>query len=80
MNKPYLKPEIEKKLVPVQVLRMIDKNGFIDVFWEELALQRKLNPCISHESVFDELNKRYFDILGYFRYSSYDSFRQRINE
>ena len=80
MTKPYLKPKIEEKLVPVQVLRMIDRNGFIEVFWEELALQRKDNPCISHESVFDELNKRYFDVLGYFRYSSYNSFRQRINE
>jgi hypothetical protein len=80
MNKPYTKPQIEKKLVSIKVLRMIQRNDFIELFWEELALQRKVNPCITHESVFDELNNLYHDELGYFRYSCYDIFRRRLND
>lgn len=80
MSKPYLKPEAKKVEVDSQIMRMIDKRGFIEVFWEELATRRKADPCISREAVFDALNKRYYEVLGSFRYSSYDSFRQRINE
>jgi hypothetical protein len=80
MKKPYIKPEINNVQMDSQIIRMITKQGFIEVFWEELAIRRKADPCISREAVFDDLNKRYCDMLGNFRYSSYDSFRQRINE
>ena len=79
MNKPYIKPEAKKVEVDSQIIRMLSKPGFIEVFWEELAARRKEDPCISREAVFDSLNKKYCDVLGSFRYSSYDSFRRRIN-
>jgi hypothetical protein len=80
MSKPYIKPAIEEKLVSVQVLRMIAKRGFIEVFWEEFTERRKSDSSISRESVFDDLNRKYFEAFGSFRYSSYDAFRRRINE
>jgi hypothetical protein len=80
MNKPYLKPGVKKIEVTSQFLRMIDKFGFIEVFYEELVARRKIDSGISEESVFDDLNKEYFDVLGVFRYSSYDCFKQLKNK
>jgi hypothetical protein len=80
MKKSYVTPSIDKIQMDSQVIRMISKQGFIEVFWEELALQRKTKPDVSREAVFDCLNRKYYEVLGSFRYSSYDSFRQRINE
>ena len=80
MIKPYDKPGIKKVEVTSQFLRMIDKFGFIEVFYEELVARRKVDPGISEESVFDELNKEYFDVLGQFRYASYDCFKQLKNK
>ena len=79
MTKPYNKPGINKVEVTRQFLRMIDKFGFIEVFYEELIARRKIDPGVSEESVFDDLNKEYYDVIGQLRYSSYDCFRHLKN-
>jgi hypothetical protein len=79
-RREYHKPEI--KVIPVtsQLLRMYTKKGFIEVFWEEVQRQRKENPKVTEKAVFDELNEQFYEIFNEFRYSSYDSFRQRLNK
>ena len=66
--------------VDSQVLRMFSKDGFKELFWEELALRRNDNPDISRKEVFDSLNDKFFDTFGVARYENYDSFRKRLND
>jgi hypothetical protein len=79
-KKPYEKPQVSKIEVDVQIIRMFTRQGFIEVFWEELILKRKENPKVTEKAVFDELNDKFYSIFKEFRYSSYDSFRQRLNK
>jgi len=78
MKKPYSKPEIKK--IDSTLIRMLTKQGFTEVFWEEYCIRLKSDSSITREEVFDQLNKKYFDTFGSYRYSSYDSFRRRINQ
>jgi hypothetical protein len=80
MNKPYTKPEIKKVEVDSQIIRMFTRQGFIEVFWEELQAKRHQDPCITHKQVFDELNEKFYSVFQEFRYSDYGSFRRRLNE
>ncbi len=80
MTKSYEKPRVSKIEVDSQVIRMFTRRGFIDVFWEELIDQRKINPKISEKDVFDKLNEKFFEVFGEFRYSNYMSFKQRMNQ
>lgn len=80
MKKPYIKPEVKRVEVDSQIIRMFSRKGFIEVFWEELQAKRKLDPGISERAVFDCLNQKFYEVFNEFRYSSYDSFRQRLNK
>jgi hypothetical protein len=80
MKKPYLKPIAKRVEVDSQIIRMFTRQGFIEVFWEELQTQRKENPKVSEKAVFDSLNDKFYMVFNEFRYSSYDSFRQRLNK
>lgn len=80
MKKPYEKPEARKVEVDSSIIRMFTRKGFIEVFWEELKSRRKGDPKISEKTVFDDLNERFFNVFGEFRYSNYNSFRQRLNQ
>lgn len=80
MKKPYIKPTVKKIEVDSQIIRMFTRKGFIEVFWEELQFRRKEDPKISEKAVFDHLNDKFYKIFNEFRYSSYDSFRQRLNK
>lgn len=73
--KQYTKPEASAILVPSKVIRMFTREGFAEVFYEELCAQRKINPTISCEKVFDDLNSEFYCVFNELRYSSYDSFR-----
>ena len=78
--KPYIKPEIKKVEVDSKIIRMFTRQGFIEVYWEELKAKRHENPEITAKQVFDELNEKFYSVFQEFRYSSYDSFRQRLNK
>lgn len=80
MKKNYEKPTVRKVEVDSQIIRMFTRQGFIEVFWEELQAQRKENQKISEKAVFDKLNEKFYNVFNEFRYSSYDSFRQRLNK
>lgn len=66
-----------KILIDQDILRMFTREGFIELFWETLQRRRINEPTISERAVFDDLNDRFCQVLGEFRYSSYDSFRQQ---
>jgi hypothetical protein len=70
----------KKVLIDATLLRMISREGCIEVFWEELASRRKVNPKTTHEEAFEHLNEKYYEAFGVYRYSCYDSFRRRLNK
>jgi len=76
-KKKYTKPEVNRVEVDNQVIRMFTSQGFLEVFYEELQSQRKINPKISEKLVFDSLNKRFYDVFNEFRYSDYNAFKRR---
>jgi hypothetical protein len=80
MKKPYIKSEVKKLEVSADIIRMLTKQGFADLFMDRLGEARRSEPATTHEKVFDEMNTEYFNVFGYTRYSCYDSFRQRMNE
>lgn len=80
MKKSYEKPRVSKIEVDSQIIRMFTREGFIEVYWEELQVKRRENPDITCKQVFDDLNEKFYSVFQEFRYSSYDSFRQRLNK
>jgi len=79
-KKAYEKPRVSKVEVDSQIIRMFTRQGFIEVFREELKARRKENPKITEKEVFDSLNQKFLEVFNEFRYSSYDSFRQRLDK
>lgn len=80
MKKPYEKPTVSKIEVDSDIIRMLTKQGFADLFWERLKEARREDDAVTQETVFDRLNEKYLRVIGCTRYSCYDSFRQRLNE
>jgi hypothetical protein len=74
-KKPYLKPAVGKVEMDSDVIRMLTKQGFADLFWEKLQQAKKENPCITQEMIFNQLNEKYTKVIGCTRYSCFDSFR-----
>lgn len=77
IKKPYLKPTVSKVEMDSDVIRMLTKQGFADLFWERLQQAKKDDPCVTQEEIFHVLNEKYMAVIGCERYSSYDSFRRR---
>ena len=89
VKKPYEKPMVSAENVPSgktfsktniiyldgDVFRMLTKKGFAELFWERLHEARETNPYVTQESIFDMLNKKYYNVMGCARYSCFDSFR-----
>ena len=71
-----------KKEIDERVIRMWTKEGFIELFWEEIAKRSKEDPenKPTYEQVFDELNQLFYDAVGRYRYADYKSFRMRMYE
>lgn len=74
-KKPYIKPTVNKLEIDSDVIRMLSKQGFADLFWERLQEARKENPSTTQEAIFDTMNEKYLKAFGSSRYSCFDSFR-----
>ena len=71
------KQAVSKVEIDSDVLRMLSKQGFSDLFWERLQEARKKDQSVTQEIVFNILNEKYFKAIGCTRYNSYDTFRRR---
>jgi hypothetical protein len=80
MKKQYAVAQLKETSLDSQLIRMLTREGFIDVFWEELSIRRKEDPKVTYENVFEFLNEKYFNTFGTHRYSNFESFRRRLNE
>lgn len=61
-----------------EVIRMLTREGFMELFWERYQGMLKADPATRREDVFNELNEKYFKAIGCYRYSNYESFRRRL--
>lgn len=57
------------------LIRMVDREGFIEVFWKEYRRQTRESGATRMRDVFDYLNYEYLVHYGRLRYSDYNSFR-----
>ena len=62
-------------MIGARHIRMITKQGFIGLFWEELARARKVDDTVTHEQIYESLEAEYFAEFGQRRYSNFESFR-----
>ncbi|MZP67220.1 MAG: hypothetical protein GT597_13865 [Bacteroidales bacterium] len=69
-------PRAEKVTIDADIVRMFSRQGFIDLFWEKLREARENNPQITHEEVFHCMNNRWKEVMGDFRFRSFESFRK----
>lgn len=76
-RKPAIKPPVIKIEIDSDVIKMLTKQGFADLFWQRLQEARKKAPETTYESIFNELNSKYNAAIGCLRYTSYDTFRRR---
>jgi hypothetical protein len=60
----------------IREMRTVD--GFMKVFWAELAKVRREVPATSRERVFNMLNYLYFSFTGRPRYASWNCFRSTM--
>ena len=63
-----------------RIIQMTTKCGFVRLFWEELGRLQKTNSKITHEEVYNNLEKEYYQATGQRRYASFRSFRVRRDE
>jgi hypothetical protein len=75
-KKPYIKPRVSEVIISSRVLRMIDRKGFLEIFYDDLRAKRQENPKISEREVFDSINQEYYEAFSKYRYSDYNSFKQ----
>lgn len=64
----------EKKKVD-RIFKMIDKEGFIELFNQELKNANKNNLKLTQSDVFNQLNNEYYNYTGKYRYNNYESFK-----
>lgn len=63
-------------MITERILKMIERSGFIELFWEEV----KKTPNGTYEEVYERLEEEYKGAIGARRYANYDSFRRRRDQ
>lgn len=63
-------------MITERILKMIERTGFIELFWVEV----RRTPNITYEEVYERLEEEYVGAIGARRYANYDSFRRRRDE
>lgn len=60
-----------------RIIRMITREGFCELFEEDLKKARKIDPSVRRVDVFNWLNQEYHNSLGVNRYEEYNTFYRR---
>ncbi len=69
MEATYPKVKVDR------IFKMIDKQGFVELFNQEIKIACKNNEKLTRKDAFDKLNQEYFDYTGKYRYNSFESFK-----
>lgn len=73
------KPQLPTTLQQAnRIIRMITREGFCELFEEDLKKARKIDPYITYIEIFHILNHEFLNYTGSYRYNSYRTFRRRF--
>ncbi len=67
---------LTKSLITERIIRMMDRKGFADLFWEEI----KTGKYVKHEDAYESMELEYFSVMGRRRYLNFKSFLRRRDE
>lgn len=70
----------QKTEIDERILRMWTREGFTELFWEELRERKEQDDKVTYEDVFNELNNLFYQTVGSYRYSDYKSFQRWLNK
>lgn len=62
-----------------RIIRMITREGFCELFEEDLKKARKIDPNITYVEIFNCLNNEFYKTTTQTRYESYKSFTRRCS-
>lgn len=72
------KPQLPTNLHQAhRIIRMITREGFCELFEEDLKKAREIDSTITYFEVFNQLNNEYQLLTGIYRYSNYKNFSRR---
>jgi hypothetical protein len=60
-----------------RIIRMITREGFCELFEEDLKKARKIDKLISYKEIFEILNNEFYYATGKARYNNYGCFHRR---
>lgn len=58
-----------------RIFRMIDKDGFVELFNQTLKTACRNNQKLTKNDAFNKLNDEYYQYTGKYRYNCYESFK-----
>lgn len=61
----------------IRLIQMLTKQGFTNLFWNDLKKARKTNPKVTHEQIYEALEQEYQSEFKQRRYANFKSFRSR---
>lgn len=66
----------KRKSMTERIIRMIDKKGFCEVFWETVQSQK----YTTYEAAYEAVESEYKSVMGRRRYKNFQSFKRRRDE
>lgn len=63
-----------------RIIQMMTKQGFVELFWKDFFNLQHKNRKITHQEVYERLEKEYLAATGQRRYANFKSFRVRRDE
>lgn len=70
-------PVYDKQKVD-RIFKMIDRDGFVELFNQALKIACKNNERLTHKEAFNQLNDEYFEYTKKYRYDSFESFKKTL--
>lgn len=61
-----------------RIFKMIDRDGFVELFNQALKIACKNNERLTHKEAFNQLNDEYFEYTKKYRYDSFESFKKTL--
>jgi hypothetical protein len=64
------------QLVTARIIQMMDRRGFVDLFWEAW----QTGHFSKQEEAYESIEQEYTAVMGRRRYSNFHSFKRRRDE
>ena len=62
-------------MISEKAVRIATREGFLQEFWNDLSYRRERGEKVTHQEVFDDLNKLYYMAFGSPIFNTFSAFR-----